>query len=139
MACWSFLGGDTTVDAPGRYSGGAIWPGGRAGHSDWSDGVGVQWVFGGRGVGAELGAVGLLNDLWSLTVGGAGGGGGGLVPVWTFHGGSSGVDSRAVYGVQGEESVGGWPGARYREVGWTDAAGLQWIFGGYGWARDEVG
>ena len=132
MACWSFLGGDTTVDAPGRYSGGAIWPGGRAGHSDWSDGVGVQWVFGGRGVGAELGAVGLLNDLWSLTVGGAGGGGGGLVPVWTFHGGSGSIDSAGSFGAASVTLPSNAPPGMEGAAGWIDRNGAAFIVGGRG-------
>jgi N-acetylneuraminic acid mutarotase len=80
----------------------------------WTDSSGNLWLFGGNG----------LNDLWKYTP---------STGEWTWmsgggnHGGQPGV-----YGTLGVPAAGNVPGGRVGAVGWTDASGNLWLFGGQG-------
>jgi hypothetical protein len=66
---WQWLGGSSTVNAPGVYSmsTGDTTPGSRFGAALWFDAPsGLTWLFGGTGFDGQ-GNEGLLNDLWRLT------------------------------------------------------------------------
>jgi N-acetylneuraminic acid mutarotase len=52
-------------------------------------------------------------------------------PVWVS--GSDTAGATGLYGTQGMASLTNVPGARETGVGWTDAAGNLWLFGGYGY------
>lgn len=51
---------------------------------------------------------------------------------WTWAGGSSIANQAGVYGTQGISAPSNTPGARSGAVGWTDASGNLWLFGGAG-------
>jgi hypothetical protein len=66
-----------------------------------------------------------LNDLWKYSAG-----------QWTWMGGSNLANQSGIYGTGGKASSSNVPGARYPAVGWTDASGNLWLFGGWGYDID---
>lgn len=132
---WTFMGGDTRVGGSSGHDGRGIYgtqgmadpanlPGARSEAQVWQDAAGDVWLFGGNGVDGH-GTSGRLNDLWKYSGG-----------LWTWIGGSDAIDQPGTYGVQGSADPTNWPGARYATTGWVDAAGVFWLFGGFG--RDSV-
>ncbi len=53
---------------------------------------------------------------------------------WTWMSGTSTVNQYGVYGTPGVPDAANVPGARYRSISWTGAAGDLWLFGGLGYA-----
>ncbi len=118
------------------------------------------WLYGGEGYtgpGAGNGTPGYFNDLWYFDPK-ALSGSPGIVQQWTqvsvsdteggcttMPGGSNtGVPPRwcpGIYGSQGASATSNLPGARYGSVGWVDANGDFWLFGGdgYGVGSQSVG
>jgi hypothetical protein len=94
-------------------------PGARVGAVTWKDNSGNFWLFGGYGFDGS-GNEGFLNDLWEYTGGN-----------WVFVSGSALANQDGVYGTPGT------PGGRQEAVGWADAIGNLWLFGGEG--EDSVG
>jgi hypothetical protein len=72
------------------------------------------------------GIAGFLNDLWRFDG-----------SRWTWMSGNAGVNEPGVYGTKGVGSIANVPPGREAPVGWTDAAGNLWLFGGGG--RDASG
>ncbi len=64
-----------------------------------------------------------FNDLWKYTVG---------TNLWTFVSGSSVADTKGTYGTLGVADAANVAGARHGAVGWKDASGNMWLFGGFG-------
>ena len=118
---WTWAGGTDLVNQPGVYSGaaGKLVPGARVGAVTWKDNSGNFWLFGGYGFDGS-GNEGFLNDLWEYTGGN-----------WVFVSGSALANQDGVYGTPGT------PGGRQEAVGWADAIGNLWLFGGEG--EDSVG
>jgi hypothetical protein len=127
---WAWMGGSSTgnplavygtlgVAAPGNT------PGGRLSAVTLKDGNGDFWLFGGYGY-DPYGNLLPENDLWKYSGG-----------VWTWMGGSKTAGQNGVYGTMGTASASNMPGARLEAVGWTDASGNLWIFGGIGF--DSIG
>jgi N-acetylneuraminic acid mutarotase len=118
---WTWVGGANTINQTGIYgTKGTAAPGNIPGARDsavsWADPSGNIWLFGG-----ETNGSGLFNDLWKLSSG-----------QWTWIGGSNTVNQVGTYGTQGTANPANIPGARSNAVGWSDAAGNVWLFGGYG-------
>jgi N-acetylneuraminic acid mutarotase len=140
---WTWMGGSDTTGIgdllPGTYgtlgaSGTKNTPGGRSAGLAWKDNKGNGWIFGGYGAdGAAVASPwGWLNDLWQFNS---------TTHEWTWMGGSSQaavLDSYGdtgmpgAYGAVGAGAAGNAPGSREYTVGWTDANGNFWVFGGYG-------
>lgn len=125
---WTWVSGSSALDAIGVYgtegqaaAGNA--PGARSSAVSWTDAAGNLWLFGGSGGDSTECCEANLNDLWKFSGG-----------QWTWMSGSSVGDATGVYGTQGTAAPGNVPGARQGAVGWTDAAGNLWLFGGYGLA-----
>ena len=57
--------------------------------------------------------------------------------AWRWMGGSSTVTQPGVYGTRGVSATGNVPGGRIDAVGWRDASGNFWLFGG--WGFDSAG
>ena len=93
-------------------------PGARSGAVAWTDPSGTLWLFGGNGY-DSVGTLGYLNDLWAYSQG-----------QWTWMAGSNLVNQPGSYGALGIASDTSGPGARYEAVGWADAKGALWLFGG---------
>jgi Galactose oxidase, central domain len=127
---WAFIGGSLLADQRGVYpptAPGNGQPGARTNAATWTDHAGNFWLFGGYGYdGQPVPVLGFLNDLWEYTGGN-----------WVFIGGSSQANQVGVYGAAGTASASNQPGARQEAVGWADANGNLWLFGGEG--LDDVG
>lgn len=125
---WTRVGGSASVDQGGNYTS-APFPGARTNALTLVDGSGNLWLFGGYGYDGESPAVlGYLNDLWEYTGG-----------AWVFvSGGNTDIaNQNSVYGQQGVAASSNMPGGRQESVGWADANGNLWLFGGEG--LDDVG
>jgi hypothetical protein len=83
----------------------------------WTDSSGNFWLFGG-----QL-ADKVSNELWKFYP---------ATNQWTWIFGDTTGNSPAVYGIKGIASGNNKPGARINAIGWTDADGDLWLFGGYG-------
>jgi hypothetical protein len=126
---WTWVGGSAGVDQPGNYSSGTLVPGSRTNAVTWTDSSGNFWLFGGYGYDGQTPAVlGSLNDLWEYTGG-----------HWVFvsGGNTNKAKQNGIYGTQGTAASTNMPGGRQEAVGWADAHGNLWLFGGEG--QDSVG
>jgi Chitobiase/beta-hexosaminidase C-terminal domain/Kelch motif/Galactose oxidase, central domain len=142
---WTWMGGDTVgtiyagvndfqtslgvygtqgVPAPNNT------PGERTGALSWTDHDGNFWLFGGEGY--ILTVYGSLNDLWEY---------GPSTNEWTWVSGSNTFactpgsaycGTNPVYGTVGVPSAQNLPGGRSNALGFVDAQGNLWMFGGSG-------
>ncbi len=120
---WTWESGSATagVDQNGIYPPTANpYPGARTNAVTWTDVSGNFWLFGGFGKDGA-GTLGFLNDLWEYSGG-----------TWTFISGSTTANAIGVYGTPGVAAATNSPGGRQEAVGWADAAGNLWLFGGEG-------
>ena len=125
---WVLVSGSAAVDQPGVYSSGTLVPGARTNAVTWTDSSGNFWLFGGFGYdGGTPVVLGNLNDLWEYTGG-----------HWVFvsGGNTNNANQKGIYGTQGTAASTNMPGARQEAVGWADANGNLWLFGGEG--QDSV-
>jgi N-acetylneuraminic acid mutarotase len=95
-------------------------PGTRSAAVSWTASQGNFWLFGGWGS-DSVGRFDYLNDLWQYSP---------STNEWAWMGGSNRVDSVGVPGTLGTPAAGNVPGSRFGAVGWTDARGNLWLFGG---------
>ncbi|NDC79076.1 MAG: hypothetical protein EBZ67_14580, partial [Chitinophagia bacterium] len=98
-------------------------PGARQGPVSWTDASGKLWLFGGDGY-STLSSTGLLNDLWKYDP---------VTDSWTWMSGDNTRNINGVYGTRGVASASNKPGSRSDAIAWTDASGMLWMFGGYGY------
>jgi hypothetical protein len=120
---WTWMSGSSSPDEIGAYgtqgtAAPANVPGARFGAVSWTDASGNLWLFGGANY-DQTGTGGTFDDLWKYSAG-----------EWTWMGGSSVMNQQGTYGSQGTADPMNDPGARYFAVGWTDASGNFWLFGG---------
>src|SRR5579885_3432517 len=123
---WTWISGSNLAEQPGNY--GTIQipapsnvPGARYQGVSWTDRDGNLWVFGGLGIDGT-GTRGRLNDLWVYSSG-----------EWTWMSGANVVNQPGRYGTKGVPDIGNIPGARVNASTWTDASGILWLFGGFGY------
>lgn len=137
---WTWVSGQSSANesAMGNYGVKGVeastnYPGGRQQMAGWVDNNGSLWMFGGYGLSSpstfSTGPfTGRLNDLWRFNP---------TTSRWTWISGDSVSASLVgVYGTKGIPSPSNKPGGRQEMVGWSDAAGNFWIFGGTGWGND---
>ena len=122
---WTWTAGSASPDQPGAYGTQGVAaagnvPGARQTSLAWTDSSGSLWLFGGNGIDSG-GGTGLLNDLWKYSNG-----------EWTWMAGANLINQNGMYGTQAMPASGNVPGARLAIVGWVDANGNLWLFGGYG-------
>jgi hypothetical protein len=122
---WTWMGGANVPNQSGTYgtqgtpAAGNV-PGARDSAVSWADASGNFWLFGGEGY-DSTGKYVELNDLWEYSSG-----------QWTWIGGSNVGNQSGTYGTLGATASGNIPGARSTSVGWVDASGNFWLFGGEG-------
>jgi N-acetylneuraminic acid mutarotase len=104
-------------------------PGCRTGAVSWTDTAGKFWLFGGNGK-DHIGNSGHLNDLWKYDP---------LTNQWTWKKGDDLFIQLGRYGTMGTPSATNNPGARESAIGWADASGNLWLFGGYGYCGTNIG
>ncbi len=110
-------------------------PGSRIGAVGWTAESGSLWLLGGYGtdsVDDYGGITWVLNDLWEFNT---------ASRKWTWMGGSSTggfTPAVGVYGTLGVGAAGNFPGGRENAVGWRDAKGNFWLFGGSGYASTDT-
>lgn len=122
---WTWMGGSNLSDEPGTYgtlgsSAPGNIPGARNGAVKWIDAAGNLWLAGGSGY-DSMDAAGWLNDLWEYSAG-----------QWTWVNGSNVNGQSGAYGTMSTAAPGNVPGARSLGLGWTDAHGNLWLYGGNG-------
>ena len=127
---WAWMNGEQATNLNGVYgtqdvSGVGNRPGSRSLSASGSKGT-VMYVFGGLGRG-EIGAQGLLNDLWRFDA---------STNQWAWVAGGKGLNAAGVYGSQGVAGAGNVPGGRSGAVLWVDELGRVWMFGGFGRGSD---
>jgi len=125
---WTWMHGAMTGNPYGTY--GTLYipapantPGGRYAMSNWKDGDGNFWLFGGHGF-TTSGARDFLNDLWKYDV---------ADNQWRWVSGVNTGLGYATYGTQGVPDPANIPGAR--QSTWSDWVGNDssfWLFGGQG-------
>lgn len=98
-------------------------PGHRSLSYTWVDNAGDLCLFGGYGYDSFGSGPSGKNDMWKYNI---------STNMWTWFGGSVGLDPPASYGTVGILSPSNIPGGRSDMVGWKDSMGNVWIFGGYG-------
>ncbi|MGH9616497.1 MAG: kelch repeat-containing protein [Acidobacteriaceae bacterium] len=126
---WTWMSGSDKGDQYGVYGTLGVAaptnvPGSRSGAVVWTDAADNLWLFGGEGASIAGGCSGstcVLNDLWKYTV---------STNMWTWMGGSDLNNQAGVYGTQGVAAPDNLPPPRENAVGWMDAAGNFWLFGG---------
>lgn len=130
---WTWLGGSATLNANGVYGTQGVAaatnvPGARAlgPNGGLHASGGNVWLFGGYGY-DSTGTQGWLNDLWEYSPASG---------EWTWVGGPDTVNAKGVYGTQGVAAAVNLPPPGLG-LGWTDASGNLWAFGGY--AQDSTG
>ncbi len=121
---WTWQGGSSSTNQKGTYTGGGQVPGARVNAVTWKDNAGNFWLFGGYGFDGSSNE-GFLSDLWEYTGGN-----------WVFVSGNQTTNVNGSYGTQGTPGA-NLPGGRQEAVGWADASGNLWLFGGEG--LDSVG
>ena len=131
---WTWMGGSVTAGTFGTYGtlgtpAAANIPGGRQQPVTWTDDQGNLWLFGGAGF-DSVGNSAYLNDLWEFHP---------ATGEWTWVGGSDLVGlpyvGQGTYGALGTPAAGNLPPGRSGAVGWTDANGSLWLFGGFSYGE----
>jgi N-acetylneuraminic acid mutarotase len=126
---WTWESGSSSSAQPGVYGtkgsvGSSNVPGSRLGAVCWIDtSTNYLWVFGGYGYDIN-GNVGMLNDLWKVSLG---------TLEWVWVGGSSTYNAGGTYGTEGTGSTSNTPGGRIVSSSWRDSSGDLWLFGGEGY------
>ena len=127
---WTWINGDKTVNSASVYgtlgvTSATNMPGGRHHSIAWVDASGKTWLFGGHN--SASATTDRFNDLWTYDP---------TINQWTWVNGDNTIDQNGIYGTQGVAAISNKPGAREESVGWVDASGNFWLFGGEG--RDEA-
>jgi hypothetical protein len=129
---WTWVRGSKKANQFGVYgtkgvSARSNVPGARSNAIAWTDPAGNLWLFGGQGndlngqLCRQTSGPCDLNDLWEFSSGN-----------WTWMSGSDVVEKPGTYGTKGRPAPSNVPGARDSAVGWSDASGNFWLFGGFG-------
>jgi hypothetical protein len=127
---WAWIKGDNSVNQTDVYGTKGVSnsnnkPGGRHGSVTWTDNDGNLWLFGGlrRAVPPDY-IDSFLNDLWKYTI---------ETNEWTWINGDNIPNQDGVYGTMGVPDDANHPRPRVSAVGWKDAQGNLWLFGGWGY------
>ncbi len=128
---WTVVSGSGAVDQPGVYTSGTLVPGARTNAVTWTDGLGNFWLFGGLWVrrpkpgGARIPerSLGIHRRPLGLCL--------------CVRGNANKPTRMGSTALQGTAASTNMPGGRQEAVGWADANGNLWLFGGEG--QDATG
>jgi N-acetylneuraminic acid mutarotase len=126
---WTWMKGDNITSQYGIFgtqgvSAATNKPSSRSNSVSWIDVSGNLWLFGGFGYSSNS-IYENLSDLWKYNP---------ATNQWTWMKGSNTGNQYGVYGSLGVASLSNVPGARRTSLGWSDATGNLWLFGGLGFA-----
>jgi N-acetylneuraminic acid mutarotase len=128
---WTWMTGSNTINAVAVFGTQGIasstnTPGARYGGAALADANGNLWLFGGGYGSSTTNIDAYYNDLWKYNI---------TSGEWTWVSGSNntGGNQGGVYGTRGTAASTNVPGSRFETIGWIDAAGNIWIFGGVGY------
>jgi N-acetylneuraminic acid mutarotase len=128
---WTWMTGSNTINATAVYgtqgtAASTNTPSARYGGVAVTDANGNLWLFGGGYGAATTNITALYNDLWKYNI---------VSGEWTWVSGSNsaGGNQSGTYGTMGTATSTNMPGSRFETIGWIDAAGNIWIFGGVGY------
>lgn len=129
---WTWIGGADQTNQQGTYgtlgtASPTNFPGARDSAVGLVDASGNFWLFAGEGYDSS-GDYSQLNDLWKYSAG-----------QWIWENGDNLGNQYPVYGTQGVSAPANTPGAVTSAMGWADAGGNLWIFGGGGYASQNSG
>ncbi|HQV84844.1 MAG TPA: kelch repeat-containing protein [Chitinophagaceae bacterium] len=116
MPVYGVMGSESEGNNPGRA---------RQNSVTWKDAEGNLWLFGGLKLGSPWN---YFNDLWKYNP---------LTNQWVFMKGDNISNVKGSYGIRGVANDANKPGGRMGSVGWTDADGNLWLFGGHGFYSSE--
>jgi hypothetical protein len=130
---WTWVAGSGIAGQAGQYgtqgtAAAGNSPGGRNHPLSWIDAQGSLWLFGGIGCDSADDCGNFLNDLWKFDP---------TTSQWAWMSGSKLNGQDGTYGTKGTAAASNVPGARNVVMGWIDASGNLWLFGGLG--ADSVG
>jgi|GEM_PF-3582242 len=130
---WTWVSGDNVTNQPGIYGtqgvpGTSNKPGSRSDAVSWIDASGNLLLMGGYTYTNQ--GISFFNDLWIFNP---------STLEWTWLGGDNTPNQFGSYGVKGTGSSLNKPGGRSDAVGWRDASGNLWIWGGEGYSSNAVG
>ena len=130
---WTWIGGSQgEVATPPSFGTQGVpsssnFPGSQSEATTWTDSSGNLWLFGGTQSDSS-GTYGTGNDLWRYNP---------STSQWTWMGGGT-IDATNTaegnYGTLGVAAASNLPPGRLGGVGWTDASGNFWLFGGTAFA-----
>lgn len=125
---WTWVGGTNTILAPPVYGTKGVpsptaFPGGRSEAFAWTDDGNTFWFFGGQST------PGTYNDLWRYDV---------ATAEWTWVSGDNVPNQGGIYQTKAVADPAVKPGAREGIMGWKDADGNLWLFGGFGFATSVM-
>lgn len=117
---WTWISGSNMAGANGVYGSLGVGsasntPGARGDATSMVDTSGNLWLFAGASGNSAF------NDLWEFVP---------STRTWTWVSGSNAANAEGVYGTQEIASTSDVPGARSSALGWADASGNLWVFGG---------
>lgn len=129
---WTWMSGSRKANQFGVYgtkgtASASNVPGARSSAVTWIDQAGNLWLFGGQGNDLNGTLCRLtsgpceLNDLWEYKSGN-----------WIWMSGSNVIEQPGIYGTKGVPASTNVPGGRDSALGWIDASGNLWLFGGFG-------
>lgn len=123
---WTWVDGADADNQPGVYGTQGVAspdniPDPRQTAVSWVGPDGNFWLFGGVDGFGGNGGFGTLNDLWKYDP---------STNEWTWMNGSENTCPSGAWGVEGTPSSANVPNGRDNAVGWVDASGNLWLFGG---------
>lgn len=131
---WTWMSGPNTPNVAGSFGQQGVaaasnLPEPRISAATWVDASGDLWLFGGeKGTGGGSDEVlGWFGDLWKYSAG-----------QWTWVGGQTGVNQGGSYGVLGKADPANTPGSRTGAAVWTAKSGEVFLFGGFGYDKNDI-
>jgi hypothetical protein len=122
---WTWVSGSQTADAAPVWGTEGIpnasnTPGATTLAVGWTDANGNLWLLGGQGSSSS-------DAMWKFDP---------VTNAWTWMSGSQAIETPPTLGTRGVAGASNTPGDRWFAMGWTDANGNLWLFGGFGWSTD---
>jgi hypothetical protein len=122
---WTWVSGSQTANAAPVWGTEGIpnasnTPGATTLAVGWTDANGNLWLLDGQGSSSS-------DAMWRFDP---------VTNAWTWMSGSKAIETPPTFGTRGVPGASNTPGNRWFAMGWTDANGNLWLFGGFSWSTD---